>query len=46
MRLGAIGIGVSLVVFAGSTIAADLRIGFTLSLTGGSDDAEGRAHGG
>jgi branched-chain amino acid transport system substrate-binding protein len=39
VRLGAIGIGVSLVVFAGSTIAADLRIGFTLSLTGGSDDA-------
>ena len=39
VRLGAIGIGVSLVVFAGSTIAADLKIGFTLSLTGGSDDA-------
>ena len=39
LRLGAIGIGLLLVAVLGSTaVAADLKIGFTLSLTGGTDD--------
>jgi ABC-type branched-subunit amino acid transport system substrate-binding protein len=40
LRLCAIGIGLLLVcVFGGSAMAADLKIGVTLSLTGGTDDA-------
>ena len=40
LRLGAIGIGLLLAAVLGSTAVAadDLKIGFTLSLTGGSDD--------
>ena len=39
LRLGAIGIGLLLAAVLGSTaVAADLKIGFTLSLTGGTDD--------
>ena len=39
LRLGAIGIGLLLAAaFVGSAAVADLKIGFTLSLTGGTDD--------
>ncbi len=39
LRLGAIGIGLLLAAaFVGSAAGADLKIGFTLSLTGGTDD--------
>jgi branched-chain amino acid transport system substrate-binding protein len=39
LRLGAIGIGLVLAAaFVGSAAGADLKIGFTLSLTGGTDD--------
>jgi nitronate monooxygenase len=39
LRLGAIRIGLLLAAVLGSTaVAADLKIGFTLSLTGGTDD--------
>jgi branched-chain amino acid transport system substrate-binding protein len=39
LRFGAIGIGLLLAAVLGSTaVAADLKIGFTLSLTGGTDD--------
>jgi len=39
LRLGAIGLGLLLaIVVVGSAAAAELKIGFTLSLTGGTDD--------
>jgi ABC-type branched-subunit amino acid transport system substrate-binding protein len=40
LRLGVIGVGLLLLcAFASSPMAADLKIGFTFSLTGGTDDA-------
>ena len=40
LRLGVIGVGLLLLcAFASSSMAADLKIGFTFSLTGGTDDA-------
>ena len=39
VRLGAIAVGLLLAsTFVGGAVAADLKIGFTLSLTGGTDD--------